>query len=257
MTAPHPSLDTLADYCARLLSSGDADEVATHLGQCTACAAQADAVRQVPAVLAAAASGAPPMPEAVWRDVEEALRREGDLRGTAPASLTGRRTAKPFPSWRRPIWSLAAAAAAVVAVAGGIEVVHRLGGSDSAADSAATRAHHPGGNPHVVAAGGAAPPPSAASKRQQFDKQLSQRQLSPRNLPGYAAQLAAAPTTSPAFNTSRLSRRCASPESSPSEIVTVSRWEGARAVVIVNPAAQRVQVLDCSTASVLLYSTSY
>lgn len=260
MTSDHITLDRLADYCAGLLPSGEADEVTSHLAQCTLCAAQADAVHRVPIFLAAAASDAPPMPESVWRDLdealrEEALRREGDARRQGASSLAARRAAQRPASRGRTRWSLLAAAAAVVAVAGGVAVTRGLGGSDSTANSAASPARADAAS--VGSAGGRVASQAAPSMRQQPEGQLNRGILSPRNLSQYADQLATTKSGPPASSSDKLAGSCATPRRSASDIVAFSRWEGAPAVVVVSPQARRVQVLDCRTASVLLYSTSY
>jgi anti-sigma factor RsiW len=253
VTADHPTLDTLADYLAGLQPFDEAGEVASHLATCASCSATAEAVRQVPNILAAAASVSPTMPESVRHDLDDALRREADTRTGPAETLAGRRTAKRSAIGRRVAGSLLAAAAVVVAIAGGVQLASNRDDSNSASAGSAAAGDTSVGS----AAGGETSEAGPSPENQPVAKHPDERRLSPRNLTGYAHRLTATMTGQSATKFAKLTADCATPERSPSDIVTVSRWEGAPAVVVVHPRAHRVQVLDCRTASVLLYATSY
>lgn len=248
MTTDHPSLDTIADYCAALLPAPEAESLAGHLSHCSHCAANAVAIHQVPTILSGAADAALPMPESVARAIDDALRSETKSRSSV-VDLAGRRTSTVATSrasrLRRP---LLAAAAAVVAVAGIAAVVDGLRGSSggSAASSAADSADS-------AANGGQA----AASAPDQSLKS-SPRALSPQNLSAYADRLTRREQRPRVqMGTPKRGGGCAAPRTLASDIAVVRRWETGRVVVVVHPDTRRVTVLDCRTASTELYSTSY
>jgi hypothetical protein len=253
VTADHPSIDTLADYCAELLSGPAAETVRQHLLGCASCEADADAIRRVPAHLAAAGRSPLTMPDFVERRIDDALRSEDAARASnAVTAVTGitRKEPRLTPSQGR--WTMLAAAAAVI-VAGTVGVVRELGGgSTGTAPSASTAAH--GTLP-------SAPPIRSVPARQgrgiptEADKAVGP--LTPQNLSSYAAQLSRTLSGKPETRDTPSRTGCAVPSMSASDVVRTGWWLGAPAVVVVHRSIRRVTVLDCRTASTVLYSAGY
>lgn len=130
----HLDLDTLADLGAGLLDDGATSAARSHLANCAQCTAQARALRDVPAHLAAAAE-AGPMPADVVDRLHAALTET--TTGTALPSMAAARERTPW------AMRLLQAAAVVVLLLGGIGVVlsaiQNTGGG-SATESAETDA---------------------------------------------------------------------------------------------------------------------
>lgn len=249
-TADHPSLDTIADYCALLLPMAEADAISAHLSLCTRCAANAAAVGQVPAILSGAARTPMPMPESVQRALDDAIRAESEARAGSVIRLAGRRTPQAPSGLSRAGRPLLAAAAAVVAVAGIAGIIRSVDSSADGNSQTSSAAHY--GQP--TAAGAAA---ASGSASQQEDHQASPPVLSPQNLPAYADRLTSGNRTGSLAPRLSRSTGCAAPDTIASDVVTTARWHGARAVIVVDAVKRRVAVLDCRTASTLLYSSSY
>ncbi len=266
MTTDHPPLATLADYVSTALPADEVPAVRRHLAECERCAAQASAVAQVPAVLSEAANVAEPMPDAVWRKIEDALRAETESAQPAPARLDERRHSAPVrPSRSR---SLLVAALTVAVLGAGGAALHELRSGNQAssamsqADGSATRSQEPENpsGPSGATAGNTAPSPATRTASDPMIASTSgrRRPLSPRNLSSYATQLSAVGKSAASATGSIRSTPCARPTpTNGSTIVTVRRWKGTPAVVVVTPTTRQVSVFDCRTASVRLYSTTY
>ncbi|MGD0064259.1 MAG: hypothetical protein ABSB76_12560 [Streptosporangiaceae bacterium] len=121
----HPDSDVLAEFAAGLLTGRRAAMITTHLADCPRCAAMADELAGVSALLAAVP--APAVPNRVAQRLEVALAAEVALRndserasGTSPRARPARtrRTGNRGFRWLSPR-VLAPAAAAVAAVAAG------------------------------------------------------------------------------------------------------------------------------------------
>jgi hypothetical protein len=252
VTVDHPSMDTLADYCAELLSGPAADSVRRHLAGCARCASNADAIRQVPALLAAAGRSPLTMPDFVERRIDDALRGEG----AASASSVVAAVANPTPDAVRRTgpparWPLLAAAAAVV-IAGTVGVVRELSGSTADSPSASTAA--PGRLPSA-SSGRSVPAQQRPGVPPEADK--AGGPLTPQNLSSYADQLSRGVTSRLDARSTPSRTGCAVPSTSASDVVATGRWLGAPAVVVVHRNIRRVIVLDCRTASTVLYSAGY
>jgi hypothetical protein len=133
-------------------------------------------------------------------------------------------------------------------IAGG--VVKDLGGSTGNSPSAST-AHRPQPSASSVGSAPGGRVPGASNEAAKAG-----RPLSPQNLPSYAVQLSG--------RSSRLTARdapirtgCAAPHTSAADVVGAGMWLGAPAVVVVHLSIRRVTVLDCRTASKVLYSAGY
>lgn len=121
----HPDSDVLAEFAAGLLTGRRAAIITTHLADCPRCAAMADVLAGVSALLAAVP--APAVPDRVAQRLDVALAAEVALRndserasGTSPRArpTRTRRTGNRGFRWLSPR-VLAPAAAAVAAVAAG------------------------------------------------------------------------------------------------------------------------------------------
>lgn len=253
MTAHHHlSLDTIADYLAELLPAAEADAVAVHLSTCSRCAADAETVQQVPAILSSAARAPLPMPEAVTSALDDVLHSETESRSSVVRLADRRSTTQGSSGVSRskgPLLVAAAAVLAVVGVAGAVRGLGGLGAGQSALSSDSSTAES------SVAGGAAAAAPGTPSGLDQ-SKALP-RGLSPQNLPAYAERLTGFDRPPTRSTSAQAIGVCAAPQTSASGVVTVRRWKGAPAVIVVDPTSRRVTVLDCRTAATELYATGY
>jgi hypothetical protein len=265
----HPSLVTLADYLAALLPAGELEAVRCHLSECAECAEAARSLQQVPAILTEAASPAEPMPAAVWDRLTDALRAESQAR-TPPPLHQDEPAHRPriWPSRTRPLLA-AAVTVAVVGAAGAawhqLSSSGQAGNLDSNTAGSSTRVldqeSHLGAAQRSRTAAGAGTPTKANPPTAPPKVQLSAGRphpLSRQNVSSYATHVTSASKQGSFGLHVKAAAACAQPKlATGSAIVAVRRWEGGPAVVVVNPADHRVSVLDCRTASILLYTTRY
>jgi anti-sigma factor RsiW len=252
VTADHPSMDTLGDYCADLLPGPAADSVRRHLSGCAHCEANAAAIRQVPTLLAAAGRTPLSMPDLLERRIDDALRRESSTRAShlvAPTETPALRRPRPVSTQRK--WPLLAAAAAVIVV-GIAGVVLDLGGSTEDSPSASTAPH--GRLPSRPSVGSV---PGRQATGASGEAAKAARPLSPQNLSSYAVQLSRSTSSRLTARDAPIRTGCAAPHTSAADVVVAARWLGAPAVVVVHLSIRRVTVLDCRTASRVLYSAGY
>jgi hypothetical protein len=252
VTVEHPSIDTIADYCAQLLPADAAEAMATHLSQCSVCADEAASVEAVSAVLAGEARRPLKMPEPVQRAIDDALRAERSATVVPLVPGTSRRTPSGLGRVRRPLLS---AAAAVIAVAGVTGVVRLVQGTGNEQPQTASTA------PPARAAGASAVSPSPPSSTNGHQPGRTSQGLSPRFLRSYAEKLTDDFTKGRAVEKPDDARKslkgCAAPDVPATDIVTVRRWLGMQAIVGIDPMNRRAYVLDCHTPAKELYHTHY
>jgi len=282
VTADHPSIETIADHLAALLPPEQQASVAAHLSDCADCTAAAEAVDDVSRLLAQTGAETVPMPAGVAAELDEALRSAGEQRAAheavgqgATVVPLGRCAPAETPRRSRRSWPLlVAAAAAVVAV--GTVVISDLdlspgGSADSsvARDALTNPASAGGASAGGASAGGASADPaqgagapaSAAESELNSDNETDSSaaparprltRLSPASLPRYAAGLTRASTQDVP-----VSRRCAPAPAPAGDVISTVRWKGAPATVVVDAEARQAAVLDCETASTVLFRTGY
>ena len=267
MTADHPTVETIADYRAGLLHPPHQDSVLAHLSGCADCTAADQAVAEVSAILADASADVVPMPADVATRLDEALRQAGAeradaARGATVVPLDRRAPSEASQRSRRRTWPLlAAAAVAVVAV--GTVVIDDLdlspgGSADSSVAGKVQAADGPReGAPESAPAAG---PPGAASGDDEgpleTDSAAPSRsrltRLSAASLPKYAERLTLA---SPSQY--QVADRCAPAPAPAGDVISTIRWRGAPATLVVDRKARQATVLDCETASTVLFRTGY
>ena len=272
MTADHPSIETIADHLAALLPPEQHASVAAHLSDCADCTAAAEAVDDVSRLLAQTGAETVPMPAGVAARLDEALRSAGEQRAAheavgqgATVVPLGRRAPAETPRRSRRSWPLlVAAAAAVVAV--GTVVISDLdlspgGSADSSVARDAPTNPAQAGDASADSVPGAGAPESAAESELNSDNETDSSAaparprltgLSPASLPRYAAGLTRASTQHVP-----VSRRCAPAPAPAGDVISTVRWKGAPATVVVDAEARQVAVLDCETASTVLFRTGY
>ncbi len=268
MTADHPTIDTIADYHAGLLQPPHHESVAAHLSRCADCTAALDAVGEVSTVLAEAGGGVVSMPDDVAHRLDEALRRAAGERADADRSGAvvplERPAAAGAPSGgRRRSWPLLAAAAAVLVVVGTAVVGDLDLSPGPSADSSVAGRAAPEDASVDAAVDGEDEQPGAASEsaggqlesEPPVPKQRRLAALSAASLPQYAESL-----TGPEQSSGSLapaSEGCAEVPAPADDVVSVARWQGSPAVVVVDPQARTATVFDCETASEVLFRTGY
>lgn len=253
----HASAEQVADLLEGNLSAGEAMSVNAHLAGCDHCRDLRDALLDVKAVLAAEGSSVEPMPV----DIAESLQRAITTASAGSGTLDPARIDR-VPRSRRPLTWLAGAAAVVVLASAGVAgwraLPHSGGGSSS---SAASQSQDRASNGYRVpiggtAGGGTRPGPSGAlPTRGLLDpfRVESEATLLPGQVPEAARTLTgyhrlvedAQPDTFP----------CAAP--SGSGPFAVVRWHGGPAVLHAEPSTRTATILDCQTASRVLFSTGY
>lgn len=274
MTADHPTIETIADHAAGMLQPEHAASVAAHLYGCAACTAASRAVEEVSTRLAREGADLAPMPDDVALRIDQALRQaaadragdraDGDRAGRVVPLQRPAGTAAPPPA-RRHAWPLLAAAATVLVAVGAAvigEIDLSVGGSAEssvAGDAPAPEQARPESDAGAAAGG-------AATQQLDGDKNARERdrlkRLSPARLPGYAGSLAQSPgqiSTQFSAASARCAQVPAGPEvsSAAADVVSTIRWRGAPAVLVVDPQGRTATVLDCETASEVLFRTTY
>lgn len=269
MTADHPTVETIADYRAGLLRPPHQDSVLAHLSGCADCTAADQAVAEASAILADASADVVPMPADVATRLDEALRQAGAERadaaqGATVVPLDRRAPSEASQRSRRRTWPLlAAAAVAVVAV--GTVVIDDLDLSPGGSADSSVAADAPADDVADDAPGDPAPgagvPESAAESELNSANETDNSaapsrsrltRLSAASLPKYAEGLTLA---SPAQY--QVADRCAPAPAPPSDVVATVRWRGAPATLVVDRVARQATVLDCETASTVLFRTGY
>lgn len=245
----HPSVDDLADLAEGLLPEERLGQVSAHLASCADCTATVAALEEVQSTLALAASMPEPIPEAVSRALDDALRRASAERAADVTSLDERRNRPQSPAVPRPRpprWAVIAGAAAAVVVVGyvGSTLLDNGGATNSSADR---------GQPNHAAAGGMTASDRTPSKAEAsgVPPGKAAEVVTPRTLAGYATRLVAG------HGYVDHTATCASTVRAPAgaSVATV-RWKGRRAAVVADPSSHRVKVYDCRD-SAILFSTRY
>lgn len=253
MTAGHPTIEAIADYRDGLLAAGQQASVAAHVRRCADCRAALQAVGEVSTILAAASADVAPMPTHVATRLDEALcqavaDRDGADRAGTVVPLEGRSlVATPRARHRsRPLLLAAAVAAAVIGGVAIAELDLSTGGSadSSTAQRAAVDANGPGGDADAELEEQKGAPGAAAP--------FGLHRLSPQTLPQYAEGLAGATQ-----RVTPVADRCAAAPEQGGDVVSGVRWKGAPAIVVVDRAGRQATVLDCETASKVLFRTGY
>jgi len=255
----HTSAEQVADLLEGNLSAGEAMSVNAHLAGCDHCSDLRDAMLDVTAVLAAEGASVEPMPADIATSLQQAITEASAGAGTLDQ---GRIDNLPRPRSRRPMAWLAGAAAAVVLASAGVAGWRTLLQSGAGSSSSATaqqnqyNARHDAAAPTGGAAGsGTRPGPASSVARGRLDpfRPGSGASLLPgqvaeaaRTLTGYHRLVEdVQPGTLP----------CATP--SGNGPFAVVRWHGGPAVLHAEPSTRTATILDCPTASRVLFSTGY
>lgn len=249
MTAPndpaspveHPTPDQLADLLAGELADNDARATAAHCDSCARCGPLRAQLAALPQLLASVP--APPMPDAVSRRVQAALREESRLRA-APSDHSAQAVVVPLRSrQRRWFAGVAAAAAAVVAVSVGTDALTAGGGEESSSAGDAGSAGGLSGpadqqrtQPESEASGGVVPGPVP---------ELTAR-LFAREAPVLVSKRIPAPPVPPACNDAAL--RAAGVEG---QLGLTVRLDGQLARLAVDPETAVVRAHACPSGATL------
>lgn len=250
MTAQtHPPAEQIADLLDAILPASEAMVVNAHLAQCRDCSDLRDALAAVTAVLAAEGAAAEPMPTDVAASVQQALNTAAER----SHSLEARRRDLLRRRWPRlPLAWLGGAAAAVVLVSAGVAgwqgmILHRSGSNNASSAESPQQSVVRGGHASLPV-GGSAGSGSDASKP---STRPAVPDITPDEVADRARRLAASGgSASPAYE-----QGCAAPSGiGPSVVI---RWRGSLAVLHVQPGTRTADVLDCRTASRVLFTTGY
>lgn len=269
MTADHLTVETIADYRAGLLHPPHQDSVLAHLSGCPDCTAADQAVAEVSAILADASADVVPMPADVATRLDEALRQAGAeradaARGATVVPLDRRAPSAASQRSRRRTWPLLAAAAVAVVAVGTVVIDDLDLPTDRSADSSVAADASAG---DVADDAPADPAPGAGAAESGAESGLNSNngtdnsvapsrsrltRLSAASLPQYAAGLTPANPEQP-----RVSRRCAPAQAPAGGVISTVRWRGEPATLVVDRKARQATVLDCETASTVLFRTGY
>lgn len=261
MTPPaHVSAEQVADLLEGILATVEADRVRSHLDGCPECRDLRAALLDVTAALAAEGSTIEPMPPAVAAALQEALMSGSVPAGPAadpPADLAAARSRR-HPSLVQLSW-LARAAAAVLIVAVGVAGWRALPhhGTTNAAPDAQSAMNDAAPSSGIVGgtrSGNGTPlPDGALTPSPPPAKQGPVLSLAPQEVAAAARRLAVGSV--PAAGRAVTAFGCASP-AAPGP-ATVVRWDGRRAVLAADTGTRTAQVLDCRTATHVLFTVAY
>ncbi len=259
MTSPtHPPAEQVADLLDAVLPASEAMVVNAHLAQCRDCSDLREALATVTAVLAAEGAEAEPMPTDVAASVQQALSTAAERSHSLEArrrDLVRRR------SPRLPLAWLGGAAAAVVLVSAGVAGWQGIldgGNADNSSSSGTVRddlargddAHVPAGS---RVEGGAAG--SGGSKSRPSTPTTVPSSAVPDITPDEVADRARRLAASGGSASSAYDQVCAVPSGTGPSVVI--RWRGSLAVLHVQPGTRTADVVDCRTASRVLFTTGY
>lgn len=266
-TPAHPSAETLADLYEGLLDPHQAEQVVSHVADCPICAPLSAAVQSVSATLAAEALDPWPMPADVAALLDDALRVAQVERAAGVPSLAARRdahepavstaaTQRRAPRRRGRRADLVLRAAATLAVVG-----LGIGGWQLAAHQ------DNGSTPNALSATGSPEHSTGSDKfNRGFSQQDSQRApvLTPANLPqfarsqhgswGLAGGTMGSTQITPRTTPGPSGGSCMTPAIGRSVRVL---WHGRPAMLDLLDATRTAQILDCATATHVLYSTHF
>lgn len=246
MSADHPTIETIADSRALLLPPEQQAYVTAHLSACADCAAAAEAVAEVSSLLAQSRADVVPMPDGVAAKLDAALRHAGAERASTVVPLA--RQPASAPRNRHRAWPLLAAAAAAVIAVSVVRIgdLDPFGGSSTSSATARDSAADTPANGAAPGAEGYRSSPNKSSARVHLEE------LSPAKLAPYADGIVADTAARAA-----VAKGCASVPTPDGDIVSGARWQGEPAIVVIDPARREVTVLDCKTASLVLFRTDY
>lgn len=255
MTPDHPAIETLADHREGLLPPAENARVSAHLAACGECSAANDAIAEVSALLADNSTEPVAMPAEVLARIDRAV-QEANHERTRNVVTLHRPTAVAARAPRR-TWPVLAAAAATAAILGGAALANSdLLGGDGSSPNAASRAQVEDDAGDVEAAqGGAAEGGAGGESKDQTQHGMSapsrSELLKPSDIAAYATRLARSETGT------SVSRTCAPIRLSGDDVAAGVRWRGGPATLVVDRENRTATVLDCATASRVLFRDGY
>lgn len=219
----HPSIETIADLQGGNLDARQADDTASHLAKCPACAALRASLDNVCTVLADEGQDSWPIPTTVAGQLDAALHdaalhdaARSDSDGRSPGTGQPPRRRFEHRTGRRGRLILIAAATAVLVAAGGSWLAFFTGPDGGPARSTSARAA--GVATRTQPAAGLAP-----QSRQQYATPLAGSGLGV-----LASRLANGRATA-----TPIKGRCAIPTTGTGSVVSLIRWHGSEAVLSV------------------------
>lgn len=263
--SPHPTLDALAELHEGLLAPEESQRVSDHLSACVDCSAARDALADVTRTLDAAAREPITMPAGVAASLDAALARASSERSAGVASMAERRTPNGTRStadrrrWSRLAPVGAAAATALILGAVGAQILgNNSGRSDSATSSgAADEQSAPLGQGEDKALGETGGKAKSGEGHSDATQPSALQTVTPTTLPAYARQLMQSQRRH-SLDTATASCADAARVIAPrASMAAVVRWEGTRAVVLLETKLRRARVVTCGSAPQELYRTPY